>query len=59
MECGILGNYVWQSVSTEARAALSGKATHAAGGVVAHAAHLGGAVAGVALVLLLSRLPPE
>lgn len=60
-EAGILGVYVWSQLSTEIKAqaaVLGGKgAVVAGGGVVSHVAHLGGALAGVLLLALLSRLP--
>ena len=48
--------YVWRQVMSETAAVLSGGTT--VGGLsVGHWAHLGGAIGGVLLVLLLSRLP--
>jgi membrane associated rhomboid family serine protease len=48
--------YVWRQVMSETAAVLSGGTT--VGGMsVGHWAHLGGAIGGVLLVLLLSRLP--
>lgn len=52
----ILGNFVWQQLLTEARHQVTGGIV--VGGMpVSHIAHIGGAVAGVLLVMLLSKVP--
>ena len=58
MEAAILGSYVVKQVLQEVHVVASGKTMAAGGMSVGHWAHLGGAAAGVVLVLLLSRLPP-
>jgi len=58
MEAAILGSYVVKQVLQEVHIVASGKSMAAGGMSVGHWAHLGGAAAGVVLVLLLSRLPP-
>jgi len=58
MEAAILGSYVVKQVLQEVHIVASGKSMAAGGMGVGHWAHLGGAAAGVLLVLLLSRLPP-
>jgi len=58
LEAVVLGGYVWKQVMQETAALASGGTT--VGGMsVGHWAHLGGAVGGVLLVLMLSRLPKE
>ena len=61
VECGVLSVYVWSQISNEVRAqasVMAGRGAVVAGsGVVAHCAHIAGALAGGALVALLSRLP--
>lgn len=61
MEAVVLGSFVARQVLEEVAMVSSGKALVAAGGqlTVGHMAHLGGAAAGVLLVLLLSRLPKD
>eukprot|EP00884_Botryococcus_braunii_P003481 jgi/Botrbrau1/13133/Bobra.0187s0088.1 len=64
LEAAILGNFVTQQVFQEIRAqsaVLAGKGAATVGGAqVAHVAHLAGALAGVLLVYIISRLPdPE
>lgn len=56
LEAAVLGAYVWRQVMTEVVSLGSGGAT-VGGMAVGHWAHLGGALGGVGLVLLLSRLP--
>lgn len=59
LEAGILGQFVVKQVVGEVRAQTVGGLT-LAGHNVAHVAHLGGALVGVLLVLLLTKLPdPE
>eukprot|EP00798_Chlamydomonas_sp_ICE-L_P020770 gene20770-27594_t len=58
LEAAILGNFVVRQVLEEVRNQVSGGLTM--GGMsVAHVAHLGGALAGVVLVYLLSHLPSD
>lgn len=59
LEAVILGSFVVKQVLGEVNMVTSsGKAAMMVGGVsIGHWAHLGGAIAGVLLVLLLSRLP--
>jgi membrane associated rhomboid family serine protease len=56
LEAAVLGAYVWRQVMTEV-VSLGGGGATVGGMSVGHWAHLGGALGGVALVLLLSRLP--
>ncbi|KAL3143560.1 hypothetical protein ABBQ38_002358 [Trebouxia sp. C0009 RCD-2024] len=56
IECGILGQFVIKQLLQEAMSMKAGS-TVIAGHRVGHVAHLGGALAGVILVYLLSRLP--
>lgn len=56
IECGILGQFVIKQLLQEAMSMKAGS-TVIAGHRVGHVAHLGGALAGVVLVYLLSRLP--
>jgi hypothetical protein len=57
LEALILGSFVVKQVAGEVSAATAGPALAVGGVRVGHVAHLGGAAAGVLLVLLLSRLP--
>lgn len=58
LEAAILGNFVVRQVLGEAKAQMAGGLV--IGGMqVAHIAHLGGALAGVLLVFLLSRIPEK
>jgi len=65
LEFAILGQFVFKQVMTEVKsqaavATTSKLGAMVAGGVqVSHVAHLGGAMMGVLLVLLLSRLPEK
>jgi membrane associated rhomboid family serine protease len=59
MEALILGSFVIKQVLQEVHMVTSGSSIVVAGQMtVGHMAHLGGALGGVLLVLLLSRLPP-
>ena len=59
LEMGILGQFVVQQVIHEVHSHLAGGAISTAG-QVSHLAHLGGAIVGVLLILLLNQLPdPE
>ena len=59
LEMGILGQFVVKQVLQEVNLHVAGGASSAAG-QVGHLAHLGGALVGVLLILLLNRLPdPE
>lgn len=58
VECGVLASFVVPQVLREAKMqALGGSMANGGGAMVGHVAHLGGAAAGVLVVLLLSRLP--
>ena len=57
LEVAILAPFVWERLEAEVRMQYAKGATVAAGGVVSHMAHLGGAVAGLVLVTLLSAAP--
>jgi membrane associated rhomboid family serine protease len=57
LEAVILGSFVIRQVVNEVGSVAGGKAAMVGGMNVGHWAHLGGAAAGVVLVLLLSRLP--
>lgn len=57
LEAVILGSFVIRQVVNEVGSVAGGKAVMVGGMNVGHWAHLGGAAAGVVLVLLLSRLP--
>ena len=57
VECSVLASFVVPRVLQEVRSQSLGGAMTASGASVGHVAHLGGAVAGVLVVLLLSRLP--
>ena len=58
VEAIILGSFVVKQVAGEAGMVVSGKTTAVMGGMsIGHVAHLGGAMAGVLLLLALSRLP--
>jgi len=66
LEFGILGQFVFQQLATEVKnqaavASTSKLGSMVAGGVqVSHVAHIGGALVGALLVLILSRIPePE
>ncbi len=56
-ESVVLGNFVLRQVGDELRAQAMGGTLTAGGLQVSHLAHLGGALVGVLLVLLLSRVP--
>ncbi|GMH37286.1 hypothetical protein BSKO_05159 [Bryopsis sp. KO-2023] len=56
LEAGILGQFVIQQLVGEIKMQAAGGAW-VGGNQISHVAHLGGAAAGVLLVLLLSRLP--
>lgn len=57
LEAVILGSFVVKQVWNEVAIVAGGKTMTMAGMSVGHWAHLGGAVAGVLLLLLLSKLP--
>jgi membrane associated rhomboid family serine protease len=57
LEAGILGAFVFNQVFAEVGYVTNGGRMTASGMAVGHWAHLAGAMAGVALVLVLSRLP--
>lgn len=59
MEAVILGSFVVRQVLQEVSMVSSGKAMSVGGMSVGHWAHLGGAAAGVVLVLMLSKLPQD
>jgi membrane associated rhomboid family serine protease len=60
-EAAVLGSFVFSQIQNEVKAQAAvlggGGGVVAGGGVVSHVAHLGGALAGVLLLALLSRLP--
>lgn len=58
LEAIVLGSFVMKQVLGEATILASGKAATVGGLSVGHVAHLGGALAGVVLMLGLARLPP-
>jgi len=58
LEALILGSYVIKQVLQEVQIVASGSSMVVGQMSVGHMAHLGGAAAGVMLVILLSRLPP-
>ena len=58
LECATLASFVVPRVLSEVRSQALGGTVTGAGSTVGHVAHLGGAAAGVLLVLLLSRLSP-
>merc|ERR1719379_582347 len=60
IESAILGQFVYQQVANEVRmqaGKFGGKQVMAGGSQVSHVAHLAGALAGVLLILLISKLP--
>lgn len=57
LEVAILAPFVWERLEAEVRMQYAGGAAVAAAGVVSHVAHLGGAIAGLVLVMLLSAAP--
>ncbi|KAL6761309.1 rhomboid-domain-containing protein [Haematococcus lacustris] len=57
LESLVLGQFVVQQVLGEVKAQLGGGSLMAGGLKVSHLAHLGGALAGVLLVALLTRVP--
>lgn len=57
LESAVLASFVVPQVLQEARSQALGGTVTAGGASVGHVAHLGGAAAGVLVVLLLSRLP--
>lgn len=58
VEAIVLGSFVVKQVAGEAGMVVSGKTTAVMGGMsIGHVAHLGGAMAGVLLLLALARLP--
>ncbi|KAF5835352.1 hypothetical protein DUNSADRAFT_7518 [Dunaliella salina] len=57
LESLVLGQFVMTQVLSELKSQMRGGLTLAGGLQVSHLAHLGGALAGVLLVLLLQRLP--
>ncbi|GAX79270.1 hypothetical protein CEUSTIGMA_g6710.t1 [Chlamydomonas eustigma] len=58
LEAVVLGNFVIRQLLEEMRMqVVGGSAVHSGGLQVAHAAHLGGALAGILLILFLSKLP--
>ena len=59
LEAVILGSFVVRQVLQEVTMVSSGKAALVGGMSVGHWAHLGGAAAGVCLVLMLARMPSK
>ena len=57
VECSVLASFVIPQVLSEVKSQIGGGTMTASGSMVGHVAHLGGAAAGVLVVLLLSRLP--
>ena len=57
LECAVLASFVVPQVLSEVKSQALGGTVTASGSMVGHVAHLGGAAAGVLVVLLLSRLP--
>jgi membrane associated rhomboid family serine protease len=58
IEAIVLGSFVVKQVAGEAGMVVSGKTTAVMGGMsIGHVAHVGGALAGVLLLLALARLP--
>lgn len=57
LECSVLASFVVPQVMSEVKSQALGGTMTASGSMVGHVAHLGGAAAGVLVVLLLSRLP--
>ena len=60
IESAILGQFVYQQVANEVRmqaGKFGGKHVMAGSTQVSHVAHLAGALAGVLLILMISRLP--